>query len=150
MNQRRILIIGAILSIILLLLLVIVYITNRQRQEDNAQQQDQTPRQEVPIPTTSDVDFTQPPSQEALNRIEESHRIFAPTVYVMNKLPHDEVTYAMDFYLDEEREAYVFTVEPKISSLQQVQQDVLDWLLGIGLTEDQIGTLIIEYTTEVN
>lgn len=88
--------------------------------------------------------------EQSMRDIEESQRLHAPDIYLIGKMPVVEPTFNIDSYLDNQRHAYVFTVSPKIASLQEVQQNVFDWLLSIGLTEDQINTLIIEYAQEVN
>jgi uncharacterized membrane protein YagU involved in acid resistance len=89
------------------------------------------------VPEPTGVDEAPWIGQEAVDEIEESNRINAPDVYLRNKLPVSQPTFSMDSYIDHERESYVFTVIPKIDSLQEVQQDLLDWLLSIDLNEEQ-------------
>ena len=139
MNKRILIIIGIIASILILTVLVWFAL----KPEASPSDEPVTPEEEI-------HDQTPGMTQEELDQIQESNRLNAPAVYLHNKLPIVEETFIIDSYIDRERESTVFTILPKIESLQEVQQDVLDYLLSIGLTEGQINSLIIEYTGEVN
>lgn len=89
-------------------------------------------------------------SQETFDAIEEEDRLNAPNVYIGNKMPVEKESFSMDDYVDKNRKSIVFVVKLKTISLQQVQEDVNNWLLSEGLTQEQIDTLIIEYDTSFN
>lgn len=84
--------------------------------------------------------------EEAVIETNEYHKNNAPDVYIRNKMPVNTNTFSIDYYVDKERETYVFTVIPKVASLQIVQQDLYEWLVLQGLNEKQIDALSIEYT----
>jgi len=103
-----------------------------------------------PVKQVSPINNSPAMPQESLDRMKEYDRINSPTTYLANLLPVDEATFKMTYAIDPARKALVFTVEPKALSLQQVQEDVQKWLLGIGLSEAQIDSLIIEYGSPIN
>jgi hypothetical protein len=144
-TRKRIMIGGVVLAVIILIVLLWVALTPKP--EPTAETPSPEPTTALPAEPFGD---SGPLPQEALDAIQESNRRNSPTTYLASRLPIVQPTFTMDVYADYGRKSYVFTVTPKTTSLQQVQQDVLDWLLSIGLEESQIESLIIEYKQEVN
>lgn len=142
-TRKTLIIAGITVSVVLLLILLILSFQTQFGRSSEAPE---------PTPTTLEdiIDRTPPLNQEALDQIQESNRLNAPDVYLHNQLPVVQPTFNIDAYIDRARSTFVFRVYPKTDSLLQVQQDVNDWLLSIGLTQDQIDSLVIEYQPAVN
>lgn len=136
-SRRTFIILGLIVSVVTLVTLVILTFQMNLNQSKNPSNTSNT--------VEDPFDQTPPLNQEALDAIQESNRLNAPDVYLHNQLPIVQPTFNIEAYIDRKRSSYVFTILPKTNSLQQVQQDVNDWLISIGLTQDQIDSLIIEY-----
>jgi hypothetical protein len=135
MKTKTLLIIGLAVFVVILLVYTIVRYIGTQT----------TQRGPIPITPQEQFDNTPALSEEAMEQMRESHRLNAPDVYLRNQTPVTQPTFIFDSYVNREQGQYVFTVQPKITSLQQVQEDVRVWLNSIGITNEQIESLTIEY-----
>lgn len=138
MSTKAKIIIGIILVSVAIGIGIIAYLYTRQQASPATQQSK---------PTSFDSPAM---SQETLDEMKEFDRVNSPSTYLANMLPVDMTTFSMTYSIDKERKTLVFQVEPKELSLQLVQEDMQSWLISIGLTSEQIDTLIIEYDTSVN
>lgn len=151
MNKSKIIIVvGTVLLILLTIVLLLVAIQSSpslsQREEPVVTGGPTViPPPEIPIENDSP-----PPNQEAIDAFRADMIENAPDVYVKNYTPVERETFLLESKFDAANDRYTFVITPRVSSLQQVQQDVLDWFLEIRYPTDKIDQLFIEYTTAQN
>lgn len=141
MNKKKQIGIIILVMIVALFALIAMYVITNKRDTSDVSTISMEPAEQ---------DYAPWIGNEAMTEIEDWNRENAPDVYLRNKTPVIRPSFSMDSYIDHKNETYVFTVIPKIDSLQIVQQDVYDWLTDIGLTGEQIESLVIEYTGQIN
>lgn len=85
-------------------------------------------------------------SNDFIEEIEEKERVNHPDIYITNRTPYEDSTFAITSDFEQKTPAhYYFIVTSKINNPDTVEQAVDAWLQLQGLTEEQINGLDIRY-----
>ena len=79
---------------------------------------------------------------------EESVRKTRPDIYLSNRVPHEDQTFAISKIVNWNTGSILFIVSLKETNTQQSKGDAINWMKSLGLTDGQIQSLNISYQPE--
>lgn len=97
------------------------------------------------------------PEQEVIDAENAYLREHDPDIYLSNYTPYGEESFSIVSYFNEEQDRYAFIVEPNVENryaevtpeiVAKMKADANRWMLSLGLTQQQINSLEIQYITE--
>lgn len=83
---------------------------------------------------------------ESTTAPEDVLRVYRPDIFISERTPFENETFAIRAQYNQDRRRYALRVTPKSRNRDTVDAAVREWLIGNGLTEEQIDTLLIGYT----
>lgn len=95
-------------------------------------------------PTTAFLPDTKDP--EGQKQLDDFQKASHPDVYLSNRTPYENESFLIDaFFKDTPAGHFAFTASIKTIPLANGKKELNNWLLSLGLTQDQINNLDIEY-----
>ena len=150
MNRK--IIIATIIIAGLLLLIVIAsfgYLNRKQTQSNQEYDAQRVPtitaEQNSAGGTVNEDAYVFPPTQDELTSEQEYYKIQYPDVFLVNNLPYETSSFRVTNQTLRNDGVYVIQVTPKIENRAQIQQEFITWVQSLGLSPEQISSLIIEY-----
>lgn len=147
MNKKTVIIITILLLFVGLTTLLFVILKPSNNTETNTFDKNIVPTRSTIKQGTIIDEKTEMPPEEVLEAEANFYKVNIPDVFIANLTPFENESFLIRSELTDNgpNGEYIFFVEPKIESITQVQEDLIQWFLENGLTNDQISELDVTF-----
>ena len=149
LNKKIVIVTVGIATILLIIVAISFAYAKRQGPQRTTFDPQRIPTQ---VPSQGDTELEQkddsyifPPTEEELQKEQDYYKIAYPDVFLVNKLPYETESIKAEKKELRSDGVYSMIVTSKVADPSAAQQEFLQWVQSLGLTPEQISTLVVEY-----